>query len=680
MKQTIKRIFLSIFLFFFFFFILWAYFQQKVLTELYHKQASRVIKDRNGEIITLLPNEKGYRNYQIQEIPPKIKELLIKKEDRFFYYHFGFNPLSILQEGISKLGFGNRKGSSTITQQLAKILLGKEKERNLKNKLLEFFSAISLEIFKSKEEILKMYANSIYFGNQIQGIEEASRFYFGISSKFLTEGQILQLLATISSPSENNPLKATNKEISQELAKRLKLDSSNLIFEDREQVTKNVENYLNEDILFELKPFLKNTKANQLTIDKKLTEKLREIVKRNIEILKFKNAKNAALIVIKLPENEILALIGSPDPTSFENGYQINMLEKPRPVGSTIKPFIYLKAFEKGLRPYTLVEDREYKYITALGFPLYPKNFDWKYRGEVNLHYALSNSLNVPAVKVLEYIGLENFYQFLEKDLGFKPIQNLENYQLGIALGVLEMSLMDLVKYFTLFPNQGILKDLKISFDQEIKEKKIASVEYVQLVNKILTDRKTGVEQFGLKSDLNLFQENYALKTGTSRDFKDSWIIGYTPDFLVGVWVGNTENQSMDKVSGQFGAGKIWSEVMELLFNSRYNKKTPFDFSSIKEYNYNGNLEFGLKNDNFQESLLLLKKNSLILYPHDGDRFLMGEGVIVLKANENVKWFIDGNFVVQAREYIFFPQSAGVYEIEAELKEMREKIKIVIDE
>jgi len=650
------------------------------LTELYHKQASRVIKDRNGEIITLLPNEKGYRNYQIQEIPPKIKELLIKKEDRFFYYHFGFNPLSILQEGISKLGFGNRKGSSTITQQLAKILLGKEKERNLKNKLLEFFSAISLEIFKSKEEILKMYANSIYFGNQIQGIEEASRFYFGISSKFLTEGQILQLLATISSPSENNPLKATNKEISQELAKRLKLDSSNLIFEDREQVTKNVENYLNEDILFELKPFLKNTKANQLTIDKKLTEKLREIVKRNIEILKFKNAKNAALIVIKLPENEILALIGSPDPTSFENGYQINMLEKPRPVGSTIKPFIYLKAFEKGLRPYTLVEDREYKYITALGFPLYPKNFDWKYRGEVNLHYALSNSLNVPAVKVLEYIGLENFYQFLEKDLGFKPIQNLENYQLGIALGVLEMSLMDLVKYFTLFPNQGILKDLKISFDQEIKEKKIASVEYVQLVNKILTDRKTGVEQFGLKSDLNLFQENYALKTGTSRDFKDSWIIGYTPDFLVGVWVGNTENQSMDKVSGQFGAGKIWSEVMELLFNSRYNKKTPFDFSSIKEYNYNGNLEFGLKNDNFQESLLLLKKNSLILYPHDGDRFLMGEGVIVLKANENVKWFIDGNFVVQAREYIFFPQSAGVYEIEAELKEMREKIKIVIDE
>ncbi len=107
-----------------------------------------------------------------------------------------------------------------------------------------------------------------------------------------------------------------------------------------------------------------------------------------------------------------------------------------------MKPFIYLKAFENGLRPYTLVEDREYKYLTALGFPVYPKNFDWKYRGEINLRYALANSLNVPTVKVLEYVGLENFYKFLKEDLGFESIQNLENYQQGIALGSLENSLV----------------------------------------------------------------------------------------------------------------------------------------------------------------------------------------------------------------------------------------------
>jgi penicillin-binding protein 1C len=678
MRTIFKKLFILFSLILLFSFLIWTYFQQKFLTEIYQKQKSTVIRDRNGEIIVVLPNQKGYRNQPVQEIPKRFKELLIKKEDRYFYYHLGFNPFSIFQEGISRLGFGSRKGSSTITQQLVKILLGKEKERNFKNKILELFSAISLEIFKSKEEILRMYVNSIYFGNQVQGIKEASQFYFGVSPEFLTDGQILQLLATISSPTENNPLKSANKEIAKDLAQRLKLDSSHLVFEDLNQVKKNFENYSENEIAFELKPFLSKLNSNQLTIDKELTKKLREIVRRNIEELKFKNAKHAALIVIKLPENEILALIGSPNPSSLESGYQINMLEKPRPVGSTIKPFIYLKAFEKGLRPYTLVEDREYKYITALGFPLYPKNFDWKYRGEVNLHYALSNSLNVPAVKVLEYVGLENFYQFLEKDLGFKPVQDFRNYQLGIALGVLEMNLIDLAKYFTIFPNQGILKDLKIDFTQKQSEKIISRPEYIELVNKILSDRKTGIEQFGLKSDLNLFQENYALKTGTSRDFKDSWIIGFTPDFLVGVWVGNTENEPTDAISGQLGAGKIWSETMELLFNSLYNKKTPFDFSLVKEYNYKGNVEFGLEGDNFEVALFALKDNSLILTPHDGDRFLLEGGQIILKAKESVDWFLNGKLSSTGKENVFVPQKEGIYQIMAVKGDVKEKVKIFV--
>jgi penicillin-binding protein 1C len=682
-KFNFKNVFVISFILLIFIFLIIAYSSQKKLVEIYESQNSIVIKDRNGEIISILPNKKGYRASYIDEIPPELKEFLIKKEDKYFYYHFGFNPFSIFQVGLAKLGIGNRKGSSTITQQLVKILLGKETERSLKNKFLEFFYAISLEIFKSKEEILKMYANSIYFGNQVQGIKEAGRFYFGVSPEFLTEGQILQLLATISSPTETNPGEFVNKKIALNLAKKLNLDTKELAMEDLSSVKENMENYLNEDLSFEIQPLLENLKSNQLTIDKDLTEKLREIIQRNLEYLQFKNAKNSALIVIKLPENEILALIGSPDPKSLKEGYQINMLMKPRPIGSTIKPFIYLKAFEKGLRPYTLVEDREYKYITALGFPLYPKNFDYKYRGEVNLHYALSNSLNVPAVKVLEFVGLEDFYDFLEKDLGFKPVQDLNNYQLGIALGVLEMNLMDLAKYFTIFPNNGILKELKISLNQKTTEREIAKPEYIQLVNKILNDRKTGIEQFGLKSELNLFQENYALKTGTSRDFKDSWVIGYTPDFLIGVWVGNTENLPMDEISGQLGAGRIWSEAMELLFNSQYNRKTPFDFSLVKEYNYNDSLEFGLANDNFDESLEMLKKEegSLILTPHEGDTFLLEDSQIILKSKENVKWFVNGDFLGQGEEVIFVPAKEGIYQIEAKSQNgLEEKINILVNE
>ena len=678
-----KLVFFSLLLIFLAFsFLIWDYHFQKKLVEIYQSQNSIVIKDRNGEIISILPNKKGYRASYINEIPPELKEFLIKKEDKYFYYHFGFNPFSIFQVALAKLGIGNRKGSSTITQQLVKILLGKETERSFKNKFSELFYAISLEIFKSKEEILKMYANSIYFGNQVKGIEEASRFYFGVSPEFLTNGQILQLLSTISSPTETNPAEFLNKKLALNLAEKLNLNAEELAMEDLSSVRENMKNYLNEDLSFEIQPLLENSESNQLTIDKELTERLREIIQRNLEYLKFKNAKNSALIVIKLPENEILALIGSPDPKSSQEGYQINMLTKPRPIGSTIKPFIYLQAFEKGLRPYTLVEDREYKYITALGFPLYPKNFDYKYRGEVNLHYALSNSLNVPAVKVLEYVGLEDFYNFLEKDLGFKPVQDLNNYQLGIALGVLEMNLKDLAKYFTIFPNNGILRDLKISLNQKMAEKEIAKPEYVQLVNKILNDRKTGIEQFGLKSELNLFQENYALKTGTSRDFKDSWVIGYTPDFLIGVWVGNAENLPMDEISGQLGAGTIWSEAMELLLNSPYNKKTPFDFSLVKEYNYNDSLEFGLENDNFDRSLVMLKEKeeALILTPHEGDTFLLEDSQIILKSKENVKWFVNGKFIGEREENVFLPEKEGFYQIRAEFNGFQETVNVWVNE
>ena len=390
------------------------------------------------------------------------------------------------------------------------------------------------------------------------------------------------------------------------------------------------------------------------------------------------------MIIIKLPENELLTLIGSPDPNSFEEGYQINMLKEPRPIGSTIKPFIYLKSFEKGLRPYTLIDDREYKYITAIGFPLYPKNFDYKYRGEVSLHYALSNSLNVPSVKVLEYVGLKEFYNFLEQDLEFKPIQNLENYQLGIALGALEMNLFNLAEYFTIFPNEGILKGVKIYPDKAISEKQIAQLEYIQLINKILNDRKTGIEQFGLKSDLNLFQKNYALKTGTSRNFRDSWVMGYTPDFLVGVWVGNSDNSPMNKISGQIGAGRIWGEIMELLLNSEYNKKTPFEFNLLKEFYNESSIEYGLADDNYEKALNNLKEedSALILKPHQGDAFLLEKNTkIILTAKKSVKWFINDKFLEEGEKIFFNPKKIGDYQIKAESpNNFQEIITISINE
>ena len=443
-----------------------------------------------------------------------------------------------------------------------------------------------------------------------------------------------------------------------------------------------------ETAYFELSPFVDQTLTScQLTVDMELTRQIRAIVERNITQLRDKDARNAAVVVSKMPEHELLVLIGSPDPASFEEGYKINMATEPRSIGSTIKPFIYIKAFEKGLRPYTLVDDREYKYITAAGFPLYPKNFDFQYRGKVSLHYALSNSLNVPAVKVLEYVGLESFYSFLRDDLGFIPIQNLENYQLGIALGTLEMSLFDLAKYFSIFANQGNLREIKIFQNSECQtqepsqEKPISDPQYIQLVNKILNDRKTGIEQFGFKSELNLFQDNYALKTGTSRDFRDSWVIGYTPDFLVGVWVGNADISPTKELSGQVGAGRIWAETMELLLNSSYNKRTPFAFDALEVFSNGASIEYGLPGDDYQyyRNRLLEQDISLILHPYNGDLFVLEEDTqIILKAKVSVEWFVNEEFFGKGRKLIFSPSAPGQYQIKAIGLDEEETIVILL--
>jgi penicillin-binding protein 1C len=651
--------------------LIWFYILDKRLTQLYQNQSSAILYDRNDNLIAIIPNSRGYYNQYQDKLSIEISKLLVQKEDKYFYFHPGINPISSFRAGLYNLGIGRRKASSTITQQLTKILLGNELKRNIKNKLIESVYSLALDTYHSKKEILLMYANSIYFGNNIQGINQASQSYFGASPNALEQTQITQLLATISNPSNNNPGRESNKQETIDIAKNINLDIDDNNIVDVKTIKENLDKFsFSQKNLFELSDIYKaDDKSIRFTIDSFLNERVREIVTKNINDLVEKSANNAAVVVIKLPENELLSIVGSPNPYLDQNGYKINMANSPRPIGSTIKPFIYLNGFKNGLRPYTLVDDREYKYITAIGFPLYPKNFDYQYRNIISLHYALSNSLNVPSLKVLEYIGLDNFYNFLKKDLGFKPIQNLDNYQLGIALGGLEMSLLDLCKYSTIFPNKGSLKDLSITKSDSIKpEKQIAEEKYIQLVNRILNDRKTGIEQFGLKSDLNLFQDNYALKTGTSRDYKDSWVVGYTPDFLVGVWVGNADNSPTQSVSGQIGAGKIWQETMELLLNSSYNKKTKFDFNLIKSFSNSDFIEYGLPNDDYNKikNILVDQSNDIILSPHDGDIFLMETGMkIKLEARDAMAWYLDLKLIEKSKDVIISPTKTGKYIIKA---------------
>ncbi len=662
---------------------------EQSLVKKYNELESVIVKDRHGKIISVLPNAKGEYSLYKEKLPDRLKEFLTAKEDRFFYVHPGVNPASIARSAINRLFGENSGGGSTITEQLAKNLLGHENERTLGRKIAELFYAFSLEIFLSKEKILAMYANTVYLGNNIQGFGEASLEYFGKNLEDLNDSELISLIASLPNPSAKNPWKNANKKSAETLAALLSAE-----FDPGIKAVRSAKNLVRKsETAFELESLKENCeKTCVTTLDKDLTSRLREILRRNIGIAWDSRARNGAIVVLKLPENELLAIVGSPNPGGIANGQSINMAIEPRPIGSTAKPFIYLKAFEKGLRPYTLAEDREYKYPIATGYPLYPKNYDGLYHGEVTLHEALSNSYNTPAVKVLEYVGLSEFYDFLLRDLSFAPAQDLDNYRLGIALGGLEMDPLTLAHYLSLFPAGGTLKPLYLYLDKNgeekivlppmalsSKERKIADPKYAELVTKILSDRKAGVSQFGLESSLNLTQDNYAVKTGTSRDYHDSWTVGYTPDYLAVVWLGNAENEPLKKVTGQSGAGRIWNETMELLGNSEYNRKTPFAWKEIKAFLMDGSISFGLRDDIPEEHINLMKEGGLILSPHAEDMILFEEPVsIPLKSSEEASWYAEDSYIGKGKTAVWHPEKPGIYKIKAVSENKTEIISVQI--
>lgn len=669
--------------------IILAWQTAKDAKEKYQSQLSVIIYDRHHVPISIKANIRDHYVIPTLSLKPDFEKLLLEKEDKYFYYHPGINPVSTLRALTNYLREGEAGGASTITQQLTKNLLGTESERNLKNKLKESFYALSLELFSDKKEILIMYANSVYLGNQIQGFETAGQAYFGKSIQDTSYSENISLFTTLSNPSSRNPWQEANITFSKKLHQRFSFDEIFI----QPKTTKGYS--FQNDAFFELRTAgLDCLQTCQTTIDNELTRTIREILNQQLAQERGRGARNGAVVIIDPKNSEIIALIGSKNPSNQSDGDQINMTIEPRPIGSTVKPLIYLKGFMSGLRPYTKVEDREYKYPIATGFSLYPKNYDGKYRGEVTLHEALSNSLNVPTVKTLEYIGLNNFYSFLSNDLKFKPIQDYDSYQYGIALGGLEMDLLTLTHYFTLFPKGGFIEPVKIlknsseNFSLPPQSNittglRISEHKYTELVHVILKDRLSGVDQFGLESNLNILAKDYGVKTGTSRDYHDSWVIGYTGDYVVGVWIGNTENEPLKQISGSTGAGAVWHDVMNLLVNSNYNHDSQIISDEIVRWPINGSDEWGLPDDNISIKQNLLTTDNLILSPQNRDVFQYLKGITIpLVARTEVVWSSNGKIIGTGKNFSFKPTNAGNYEITALNKDdnKREIIEINITE
>ena len=579
-------------------------------------QPSIKITDRSGRLLyEIIPTEGG-RNaaLALENIPQCIKDATIAVEDKNFYQNSGVDFGGIIRAmWINLRGGKTLSGGSTITQQAVRtLLLSDEKShRTLRRKLRETVLAWQLTRDYSKDEILALYLNQIYYGGMAYGIEAASQTYFGKPASGLLLPECALLAGLPQTPGIYNPL--TNPHLALErqrvvlglMEKNGFITSAQILDAENAPLSYNAAPYpieaphfiwMIKDQLDELFASgalnLKQSLVIRTTLDLNMQHLAEEIVKRRIALFKPKegetnrNVNNAALVIINPQNGEILTLVGSADYFDSSIYGALNMAITQRQSGSAFKPIIYTAALDPRragtFTAATSILDVSNTFTTKDGQPYKPVNYDGKEHGFVSVRESLASSLNVPAVLTLQNVGIENVIM-LANHLGIKSLYEPQYYDLSLALGGGEMSLLELSGAFGAFANQGsytghtsILEihdaDGNLLYaPQKNPVLQIIDPRVAWLISDILSDDRARTTGFGINSVLKI-DRTAAVKTGTTTNFHDNWTIGYTPDLLVGVWVGNSNYQAMHNVTGLTGAAPIWAETMRSILQGRPDK------------------------------------------------------------------------------------------------------------
>jgi len=590
-------------------------------------ETTRILDRNGNPLYDIIDPNAGRRTYvTIDRISPAVLAATIATEDKEFYNHPGFDFWAItraLWENYRTEGQGG--GASTITQQLARTLLLSPEERSQRTysrKAREIILAAEITRRYSKDEILELYLNENPYGNLAYGIEAAAETYFGKTANQLTLSEASFLAGLPQSPSIYDIY--TNREVTltrhqqvlvlmYEMSRVngcIKVSNSEVpICVDEIAATEAANDIkgrtFNPPVMNARYPHWVNFVRSELeemydaatiyrsgfivytTIDPVMQDEAQRLVTEQVSLLTDKNAHNGALVAIKPSTGEILAMVGSPDFNNEAIAGQINMADSPtRQPGSSIKPVNYVAAFEKGWTPATLIWDVPSEFPPSgrpddTREPYRPVNYDGEFHGPVTVRTALSNSFNMPAVKTLDFVGIYDDPNTPEKDgmvgmaerLGITSFTR-PDYGLALTLGGGDVSLLELTGAFSVFANGGkkvppvaILKivDFKGNVVYEYQPpqpEQVIREEHAFLISSILSDNEARSWMFGRNSLLNLpFQ--VAAKTGTTNDFRDNWTLGYTPDLVTGVWVGNADYTPMVNTTGLTGAAPIWSSFMQ---------------------------------------------------------------------------------------------------------------------
>jgi penicillin-binding protein 1C len=521
----------------------------------------------------LNPDDKWRLYTTLPEITPLLRQTFLFKEDKYFYYHTGFNPVSMARALLRNIATGRRtSGASTITMQVVRLL--QPRKRTYTSKTIELFRALQLEWHYSKDEILQLYLNLIPYGSNIEGIKSASLLYFGKPPQLLSLAEITTLTIIPNRPSSLR-LGLNNALVVQERNRWLRRFKKNQLFEN--QIIEDAANeplrafrrsapVLAPHLAIRLKQTFGDRPIINTTLQPKTQQAVEQLVQNYANRLHGLNIQNAAVVVVNNKTMAVEAYVGSADFYNATDGGQVDGVRAVRSPGSTLKPFIYGLAFDKGfITPKTMLNDVPTNFK---GFE--PENFDRKFNGKITVEFALANSLNIPAVQVLQLLTPAVLIEKL-KQADFKTIQK-QSGQLGLsmALGGCGVTLEELTKLFAALANDGKLQNLRLVAEQSSKNGlEILSPEATFLITNTLTKIA--------RPDLpNNFDNTYRLpriawKTGTSYGKKDAWSIGYNRQYTVGVWVGNFSGQGVPELSG----ADIATPLLFNIFNTvAYNSPT----------------------------------------------------------------------------------------------------------
>lgn len=580
------------------------------------------IFDRQGNKLYDLFADERRAPVQLKDLPAYVAQASIAIEDKKFYQHHGFDPIGIIRAFyVNKTRGGLAQGGSTITQQLMKKAF-LTSEKSYDRKIKEVALAIITETQYEKDQILEMYLNYISYGGTAVGIGSAAETYFGIKASQLSLAQASLLAGLPQAPSRYSPFasdataaKNRQKEVLKNMVEmnfitqaeadaayeeeliyatnRIELKAPHFVFYIRDQLIEK----FGEDMV--LRGGLRVT----TTLDLEIQEAAQATLAAQLKDLEKMKVGNGAALITRPNTGEILAMIGSKNYFDDEHDGQFNVTTANRQPGSAIKPLVYAAAFEqKALNPSSILLDVP-TCFENIGQPLYcPRNYNHSFNGPTTVRQALGSSLNIPAVKTLRMIGLESFIYQAQK-LGITTWTNARNYGWSLSLGGGEVKMTDLATAFGSLANMGVKTPLsgiikvenyqgevlyelqtakrltlldemqrnpEVSYEELNEDEQLTRVlqpETAYLTNDILKDDRARWLGFGSRSELLVKNHSVAVKTGTTNDIRDNWTIGYTPEYLTIVWVGNTDGTAMNQrlVSGVTGAAPIWNQIMSYL-------------------------------------------------------------------------------------------------------------------